>query len=40
MVGLVLVSHSQTLADGILELVHQMAPDAAVAPAAGTENAD
>ncbi len=40
MVGLVLVSHSQTLAEGLLELLHQMAPDASVALAAGTENHD
>lgn len=40
MVGLVLVSHSQTLATGLLELIQQMAPNAAVALAAGTENPD
>ncbi|MEZ4620794.1 MAG: dihydroxyacetone kinase phosphoryl donor subunit DhaM [Caldilineaceae bacterium] len=40
MVGLVLVSHSQTLAAGVMELIHQMAPLAAVAVAAGTENPD
>lgn len=40
MVGIVLVSHSQTLADGALELIHQMAPAATVALAAGTENPD
>jgi len=40
MVGLVLVSHSQTLATGLLALIQQMAPNAAVALAAGTENPD
>lgn len=40
MVGIVLVSHSQTLAEGLLELIRQMAPDAPIALAAGTENAD
>ncbi len=40
MVGIVLVSHSQTLATGVIELIHQMASNAAVALAAGTENAD
>lgn len=36
MVGLVLVSHSRTLADGVVELIEQLAPDVTVATAAGT----
>jgi PTS hybrid protein len=38
MVGLVLVSHSATLADGLVELVAQLAPDVTVVTAAGTED--
>ena len=40
MVGIVLVSHSATLAEGVRELIQQMAADAPVALAAGTDNAD
>ena len=40
MVGIVLVSHSLALAEGLLALIRQMAPDAAVALAAGTDNPD
>ena len=40
MVGIVLVSHSLPLAEGLLALLRQMAPDAAVALAAGTDNPD
>lgn len=40
MVGIVLVSHSLTLAEGLLALVRQMAPNAPVALAAGTDNPD
>ncbi len=40
MVGIVLVSHSATLAEGVRELIRQMAADAPVALAAGTDNAD
>ena len=36
MVGLVLVSHSATLAAGLVELIAQLAPDVTVATAAGT----
>lgn len=35
-VGLVLVSHSRTLAAGVVELVAQLAPDVTVLAAAGT----
>lgn len=37
-VGLVLVSHSRTLAAGVAELVAQLAPDVTVVTAAGTED--
>lgn len=40
MVGIVLVSHSIALAEGVQELIRQMAPDASVALAAGAENPD
>ncbi len=40
MVGIVLVSHSLALAEGLLALIRQMAPTAAVALAAGTDNPD
>jgi phosphoenolpyruvate---glycerone phosphotransferase subunit DhaM len=36
MVGLVLVSHSATLAAGLAELIAQLAPDVTVVSAAGT----
>jgi phosphoenolpyruvate---glycerone phosphotransferase subunit DhaM len=36
MVGLVLVSHSRTLAAGLAELIAQLAPDVTVKTAAGT----
>ncbi len=39
-VGIVLVSHSATLAQGVRELIQQMAADAPIALAAGTDNAD
>lgn len=38
MVGLVLVSHSRTLAAGVVELIAQLAPDVTVLAAAGTED--
>ena len=38
MVGLVLVSHSATLASGLVELIEQLAPDVTIATAAGTED--
>jgi PTS hybrid protein len=38
MVGLVLVSHSATLAKGLVELITQLAPDVTVTTAAGTED--
>jgi dihydroxyacetone kinase phosphotransfer subunit len=38
MVGLVLVSHSRTLAAGLVELIGQLAPDVRIATAAGTED--
>lgn len=38
MVGLVLVSHSATLAAGLVELITQLAPDVTVRTAAGTED--
>ena len=37
MVGLVLVSHSATLASGLVELIAQLAPDVTVLIAAGTD---
>lgn len=37
-VGIVLVSHSPALAMGLVELLTQLAPDAAVAVAAGTDD--
>jgi len=38
-VGLVLVSHVASIADGLRALVAQMAPDVSVAPAGGTDDA-
>jgi dihydroxyacetone kinase phosphotransfer subunit len=38
MVGLVLVSHSATLASGLVELITQLAPDVTVVTAAGTDD--
>lgn len=38
MVGLVLVSHSRTLAAGLAELIAQLAPDVRVVTAAGTDD--
>lgn len=38
MVGLVLVSHSRTLAAGLVELIEQLAPDVTVRTAAGTDD--
>lgn len=38
MVGLVLVSHSARLADGLVELIAQLAPDVTVVTAAGTDD--
>jgi PTS hybrid protein len=38
MVGLVLVSHSATLAVGLKELITQLAPDVTVVTAAGTDD--
>lgn len=35
MVGIVIVSHSKKLAEGIVELAAQMAPDAVIIPAGG-----
>lgn len=38
MIGIVLVSHSQKLAEGVAELTAMMAPDAPVAAAGGMED--
>ncbi|MGL4606497.1 MAG: dihydroxyacetone kinase phosphoryl donor subunit DhaM [Eubacteriaceae bacterium] len=38
MVGIVIVSHSQKIAEGAKELAMQMAPDAKIAAAGGMEN--
>lgn len=38
MVGIVLVSHSKKLADGVRELANQMATDVPIAVAGGTED--
>jgi dihydroxyacetone kinase phosphotransfer subunit len=38
MIGLVLVSHSATLAAGLVELIGQLAPDVTVVTAAGTDD--
>ena len=38
MVGLVLVSHSQKLAEAMVDYAHMMAPDAAVVAAGGLED--
>lgn len=38
MVGLVIVSHSQKLAEGVKELAKQMAPDVPIEPAGGTSD--
>ncbi|HEV7657321.1 MAG TPA: dihydroxyacetone kinase phosphoryl donor subunit DhaM [Mycobacteriales bacterium] len=38
MVGLVLVSHSATMARGLVELIDQLAPDVTIVTAAGTED--
>ncbi|MBI9116254.1 dihydroxyacetone kinase phosphoryl donor subunit DhaM [Sanguibacter suaedae] len=37
-VGIVLVSHSQALAAGVVDLAAQMAPDVLIVPAAGTDD--
>jgi PTS hybrid protein len=37
-VGLVLVSHSATMARGLVELIDQLAPDVTIVTAAGTED--
>ena len=37
-VGLVIVSHSDKLAEGLCELAGQMAPDVAIIPAGGTDD--
>ena len=38
MVGIVVVSHSQRLAEGVVELAQMMAPDAPVAAAGGLDD--
>lgn len=38
MIGIVVVSHSEPLAKGIVHLVQQMAPDAFIEPAGGLED--
>lgn len=38
MVGIIIVSHSQKLAEGVAELAKMMAADAPVVPAGGLEN--
>lgn len=38
MVGIVIVSHSQKLAESIIELTAMMAPEASIAPAGGLED--
>ncbi|KNZ41216.1 dihydroxyacetone kinase phosphoryl donor subunit DhaM [Acetobacterium bakii] len=40
MVGIVVVSHSQKIAEGAKELAHQMAPDAQIAAAGGMHNGE
>lgn len=40
MVGIVIVSHSQKIAEGAKELAHQMAPDARIAAAGGMQNGE
>ena len=37
-IGLVIVSHSAKLAEGVRELAAQMAPDVTIAPAGGTDD--
>jgi PTS hybrid protein len=39
-VGLVIVSHSQKIAEGVVELAAQMAPDVVLVPAGGTGTSD
>lgn len=36
MVGIVIISHSKNIADGVKELAQQMAPQVSIAPAGGT----
>jgi PTS hybrid protein len=38
MIGLVVVSHSEALASGVIEVASEMAPDATIIPAGGTED--
>lgn len=38
MIGLVVVSHSERLAEGVCEVASEMASDAAVVPAGGTDD--
>ncbi len=38
MVGIVVVSHSQRLAEGVVELAHMMAPNAPIAAAGGLDD--
>jgi len=40
MVSFVIVTHSETLAKGICEEAHMMAPDVKIIPAGGTENGE
>jgi len=37
-IGIVVVSHSEQLAAGVVELAHQMAPNVRIAPAGGTDD--
>lgn len=38
MVGIVIISHSKNIADGVLELAEQMAPEVPIAVAGGTSD--
>jgi PTS hybrid protein len=38
MVGIVIISHSKNIADGVKELAQQMAPQVSIAPAGGTSD--
>lgn len=38
MIGVVVVTHSETLAAGVIEVASEMAPDATLVPAGGTED--
>lgn len=38
MIGVVVVTHSEALASGVIEVASEMAPDATIVPAGGTED--